>query len=273
LVLTQDGSTAITISIVTVSFNQRAYLQEAIESVVGQNYPSLEYIVVDPGSTDGSRELIEEYKDRIARVIFEKDRSAADGLNKGFSFATGDVFGFLNSDDILLPGSLLRVADFFRQHPECDMAFGNGYTLDGKGRKIRHIKARGYTLRRYFHSGARWLQQATFFRREAFLRSPRFNHMNRTCWDGELFINMRRLGAQVGYIDADLGGFRIHAESISGSGRSLASYREDCKRMFWDAYGREWGLADTIWKTLYRVEGLTIRGTRLLTRMNKRWTQ
>jgi glycosyltransferase involved in cell wall biosynthesis len=268
--LRQDGSTAITISIVTVSFNQRAYLQEAIESVVGQNYPSLEYIVVDPGSTDGSRELIEHYRDRIAHVVFEKDRSAADGLNKGFSFATGDVFGFLNSDDVLLPGSLQRIADFFQQHPECDMAFGNGFILDEKGIRVRHLKARGYTLRRYFHDGARWLQQSTFFRREAFLRSPGFNLLNRTCWDGELFANMRKLGAKAGYIEADLGGFRIHTDSISGSGRSLAAYREDWKRMFRDAYGRDWGLSDTFWKTLYRVEALATRCGRLLTKPARR---
>ena len=100
------------ISIVTLSFNQRAYLQEAIDSVLSQGYLDLEYIVVDPGSTDGSRDLIKSYGDRIAHCIFEPDRGAADGLNKGFERATGDVFGFLNADDLLFPGALRRWQSF-----------------------------------------------------------------------------------------------------------------------------------------------------------------
>ena len=86
-------------SVVTVSFNQRQYLEEALTSVLEQDYPAIEYIVVDPGSTDGSRELIESFRDRLASIVFEADQGAADGLNKGFQRASGDIFGFLNSDD------------------------------------------------------------------------------------------------------------------------------------------------------------------------------
>ena len=124
---------SVKISIVTLSFNQRAFLQEAMDSVLSQGYPDLEYIVVDPGSSDGSRELIRSYGDRITHTIFEPDRGAADGLNKGFARATGDVFGFLNADDILFPGSLKHVAQFFESHPDCDMAMGDGYKIDGRG--------------------------------------------------------------------------------------------------------------------------------------------
>jgi glycosyltransferase involved in cell wall biosynthesis len=159
------------ISIVTVSFNQHAYLRAAIESILRQGYPELEYIVVDPGSTDGSRDLIQSYSGQIAHIVFEPDRGAADGLNKGFSLATGEVFGFLNADDLLMPGSLQRIADVFRERPECDMAFGNGHIIDREGRTLKHVKARGFTVQRHFHSGSHWLQQSTFLRREAFVRS------------------------------------------------------------------------------------------------------
>jgi glycosyltransferase involved in cell wall biosynthesis len=98
------------ISIVTLSYNQRAFLQDAIDSILQQGYPDLEFIVVDPGSTDGSRELFRSYGEQISHVIFEPDRGAADGLNKGFGLASGEVFGFLNADDFLLPGALHRVA-------------------------------------------------------------------------------------------------------------------------------------------------------------------
>ena len=244
------------ISIVTVSFNQRAYLKEAIDSVLDQRYDELEYIIVDPGSTDGSRELIKTYGDRIAHVIFEPDKGAADGLNKGFAVASGDVFGFLNSDDLLMPDSLQRIDDFFLRHPECAMAMGNGHKIDAEGNRTEEIVARDFTVRRHLYGGTRWLQQSTFFRREAYLRSPRFNVENRTCWDGELFANFVNQGARVGYIDADLSAFRIHGASISGTGRMYEAYQKDNDRLFLQLQGHNWGLIDELWKRFYQVEGL-----------------
>lgn len=252
------------ISIVTLSFNQRAFLQEAIDSVLSQGFPDLEYIVVDPGSTDGSRELIQSYGNKITRPIFEPDRGAADGLNKGFAVATGDVFGFLNADDLLFPGALLRVAEFFKTHPECDMAMGDGYTVDGSGRKIRHYRARSFTTKRFFYGGTHWLQQSTFFRAEAYRRSPRFNVENRTCWDGELFVNLANQGAKVGYIHADLAAFRIHQASISGSGRLNEQFRKDSRRIFRQVHGHDWRAADQLLCYVYRAQGfLNGLGSRL----------
>jgi glycosyltransferase involved in cell wall biosynthesis len=247
------------ISIVTLSFNQRAYLEEALESVLSQGYPDLEYIVVDPGSTDGSRERILSYGSRIALKIFEPDRGAAEGLNKGFGNATGDVFGFLNADDILFPGSLNRVAEFFRNHPECDMVMGNGYKIDGQGNRTRHYVARNFSVRRFFYGGTQWLQQSTFFKASIFDRSQGFNIANRTSWDGELFLKIADIGAKIGYIDADLGGFRIHDESISGSGRLNNQYLEDRRRMFRQLTGREWQMSDEILSFFFRMEGFLRR--------------
>jgi glycosyltransferase involved in cell wall biosynthesis len=247
------------ISIVTLSFNQRAYLEEALESVLSQGYPDLEYIVVDPGSTDGSRERILSYGSRIAIKIFEPDRGAAEGLNKGFGNATGDVFGFLNADDILFPGSLNRVAEFFRNHPECDMVMGNGYKIDGQGNRTRHYVARNFSVRRFFYGGTQWLQQSTFFKASIFDRSQGFNIANRTSWDGELFLKIADIGAKIGYIDADLGGFRIHDESISGSGRLNNQYLEDRRRMFRQLTGREWQMSDEILSFFFRMEGFLRR--------------
>lgn len=247
------------ISIVTLSFNQRAYLQQAMDSLLSQGYPDLEYIVVDPGSTDGSRELIQSYSDRIAHLVFEPDQGAADGLNKGFSRATGDAFGFLNADDLLLPGSLLRVAEFLNQHPDVDLALGNGRIIDGAGETIRTWMARDFTVERFFYGGSQWLQQATFFRAEAYHRSPKFNIQNRTCWDGELFVSMVNQGARTGYIHADLAAFRLHGDSISGAGKNLKSYEEDSRRIFRQVRGRDWNTADEFRRFVYRTEGFLIR--------------
>src|SRR4051812_7605625 len=99
------------LSIITVSFNQRRFLPQCLESVVTQLGSEDEYIVVDPGSGDGSRELISDYArtGKVTRAILEKDQGPADGLNRGFQAATGDILAYLNSDDFLLPGALAYV--------------------------------------------------------------------------------------------------------------------------------------------------------------------
>ncbi|MEJ7608899.1 MAG: glycosyltransferase [Bryobacteraceae bacterium] len=119
------------ISLVTISFNQAPFLDQAIRSVVDQTGCDFEYIVVDPGSIDGSREIIESYSDRISRIIFAPDRGAADGLNKGFAEAHGEIFGFLNSDDVL--EGVGRVTEYFGTHPDTDVVSGHSRIIDANG--------------------------------------------------------------------------------------------------------------------------------------------
>lgn len=245
-----------TFSIVTISFNQKKFLEEALISVLNQDYPEVEYIVVDPGSSDGSRELISRYKERIATVIFEPDRGAPDGLNKGFESATGEIFGFLNSDDVLLPGALRAVSEAFAGNPDCDIVMGNGFVVNPEGKPMRHIRASSFTVRRYFYGGSTWLQQATFFRRKAFEAADRFNTVNRSCWDGELAVEMVRRGARIHYLDRDLALFRIHPSSITGSRRHKQMMRADADRMFQNAMGRRWNRLDTLRSYLFRTERL-----------------
>jgi glycosyltransferase involved in cell wall biosynthesis len=250
----QGSDVPMKFSVVTVSFNQRQYLEEALASVLGQDYPAIEYIVVDPGSTDGSRELILGFRDRLASIVFEPDQGAADGLNKGFQRASGDIFGFLNSDDVLLPGAMKAVSRAFEQNPDCDIVMGNGFIVDAGGKRIRRIRAAGFTLDRYFYGGATWLQQATFFRRTAFEQVGGFNVDNRSCWDGELIVDMVRLGSKVKYVNQDLALFRIHAQSITGSRRHSEMMKADADRMFSLSRGRQWTALDTLRAYLVRVE-------------------
>ena len=241
-------------SVVTISYNQRQYLEEALRSVLGQDYSALEYIVVDPGSTDGSREVIEGFRSRLAHVVLEPDQGAADGLNKGFRLASGDIFGFLNSDDMLLPGAMRSVGHAFAQSPDCDIVMGNGFVINAEGKRLRRIRAAGFTLERYFYGGAAWLQQATFFRRAAFESVGGFNANNRSCWDGELLVDMVRKGAKVKYLNQDLALFRIHAKSITGSRRHSEMMKADADRMFSLARGRRWTAIDTVRAYLFRIE-------------------
>lgn len=225
------------ISVVTISFNQGEFLRECIDSVLGQNYPNLEYIVVDPGSKDNSREIIDSYGDRLIRV-YEKDDGAADGLNKGFECATGELFAFINSDDALLPGSLQRMADAFAHRPGTDLVAGAGYFADAKGVRGKRITPSPLKLWLYVFGGVTLFQQGMFFRREIFQKVGGFNKANRTSWDAELFVDMVKAGARFDYIDDDIAIFRMYPGSITGSGRLQQLARQDAARIFEGVIGR-----------------------------------
>src|SRR5215472_3053330 len=164
------------IGIVTISYNQARYLAEAIESVQMADPERLEYVIVDPGSTDGSHQIIERYRRRFSRVLLERDQGPPDGLNNGFAVITADILGYLNSDDRFSPGALDFVLDYFEDHPEIDVLFGAIRIVDEHGRP--HIRKRTpdpLDLRRYAYETCYFWQQATFFRRTAFHKTGGFN--------------------------------------------------------------------------------------------------
>ena len=164
------------ISIVTISYNQARFLKQAIRSVIDQDYPDIEYIVVDPGSTDGSREIIERYRSCISKIIFEPDAGPADGLSKGFACATGDIYGYLNSDDYFEPDAFTRVARVFEAKPAVDVLCGAIRIVDGSGNaRLRTLIADKFNLKRYVAGVCVVGQQGTFFRRRAFERTGGFN--------------------------------------------------------------------------------------------------
>jgi glycosyltransferase involved in cell wall biosynthesis len=226
------------VSIVTISYNQAQFLERCLCSVIQQANIELEYIVVDPGSDDGSRDIISRYSDRITHVVLDQDRGPADGLNRGFALATGDVLGFLNSDDELLPNALSIVCDFFSRHKEKDIVSGCGIFVDELGNYLRPIIPSRWTSWLFSYGAVTIFQQGTFFRKCAFSRTAGFNIENTTCWDGELFMDMLLSGARHATIKDPLALFRLHQGSITGSGRLVKKYQEDRKRLFEHAVGR-----------------------------------
>jgi glycosyltransferase involved in cell wall biosynthesis len=240
-------------SIVTISFNQARFLEQAIRSVVEQDYPNIEYVVVDPGSTDGSREIIERYRGKITKVIFEPDQGPADGLNKGFAVATGDIYGFLNSDDVLLPNTIKKVAEFFRQHPNLDVVSGDALILNAEGKTVRISHSDPFSLRATAYGCCVLMQASTFFKRDAYQLSGGFNIDNRSNWDGELFVDMAHKGAKFGLINDAWGGYRVHAESITGSKKLDASIQIYGERIFKKIMGRDKRLFDNVLSIGYRL--------------------
>ncbi len=206
-------------SIVTISFNQVEFLERTIQSVLSQTGVDVEYIVVDPGSTDGSRELIEKYRDRIAHVVYEKDKGPADGLNRGFARATGDIFAYLNSDDLLEPDALRRVAAFLTAHPEYDVVCGHGWVTDGDDNRLRRVWSEAFRPLFVAYGAAVQIQPSTFIRRAAFERSGGFNIENRSNWDGELLIDLYQSGARFGICNEFLSCYRLHETSITNTDR------------------------------------------------------
>jgi glycosyltransferase involved in cell wall biosynthesis len=219
------------VSIVTISLNQGAFVERAIRSVLEQEAVDLEYIVVDAGSTDGSREVIEKYRPRIAKIILEPDDGPANGLNKGFAQATGEVLGYLNADDILLPGALSEaVALLERSH--ADVVYGDGYFIDAEGRSIRRCLSTPFNFRRLLLGAMVVMQQSTFFRARCFREVGGFNEQNHTCWDGELFFEFAKRGLGVVHVAKYWSAFRLHSGGISGSGRLEEQYQADLRRIY-----------------------------------------
>ncbi|MGI9505922.1 MAG: glycosyltransferase family 2 protein [Geminicoccaceae bacterium] len=248
------------ISIVTLSFNQGSFLESAIKSVADQKGVDLDYVVVDPGSTDGSRSIIERYESQISQTVLERDDGPADGLNRGFAKASGDIYGFLNADDVLKPGALAKVAQAFEQNPDADIISGNGHIIAEDGSAIRRMYSDRFSLWGYLYGGVVLLQQSTFFRARAFEQAGGFNVDNRTCWDGELWLDMALAGKRFQRTNGFWSGFRVYGSSITGSiaggGDWRHAYDRDRRRMFLKARGRLPG-------------GLRDKGQRVAARMVK----
>ncbi len=232
------------ISIVTISFNQEKYLRQCIDSVLGQTGCEVEYIIVDPGSTDRSREIIESYGDKVIRV-FESDDGPADGLARGFSRATGRVYGWINSDDYLLPGALAGVARFFEQHDDSVFVTGGGYTEGESGARTR-IRADALTTHNMLHLYAVMFQQGTFFAPSLYRRVGGINIRNRTCWDYELFLRFLLSGATHQMLDQDVAVFRLYSDSISGSGRLKSKFYKEVDDLFLELTGKQRGPLDRL---------------------------
>lgn len=205
------------VSIVTPSFNQASFLEETMRSVLEQDYPNIEYIVVDGGSTDGSVEIIRRYADRLAWWISEADRGQTDAINKGFAQANGEIFAWLNSDDIYLPGAIRQAVSYLENHPEAGMVYGDADLIDEQGNLIGKFPARQTSYRRLRRGYVHIPQQAAFFRASLWRQVGPLDPTFYFAMDYDLWVRLARR-APLHYHPELWANFRLH-----DTGKSVTS--------------------------------------------------
>ena len=180
------------ISIVTPSYNQGAFIEQTIRSVLDQEYPDLEYIVIDGGSNDNSVDIIRKYSDALTSWVSEPDRGQSHAINKGFAQASGDIFGWLNSDDRLEPGCLEVVADAFMRNPETGVFVGHGRKVDTAGETVYYKKPDELTFERLcgWMNGGNFMQPSCFFRRSAWESAGPLDEDIHIAMDVDLWLRM-----------------------------------------------------------------------------------
>lgn len=230
------------LSVVTLSRNQGEFLAEAIHSVIQQDI-SHEYFVYDVGSSDNSRSTILEFAEKLTPIFVDTDLGPSDGLNSAFNRSSGSILYYLNSDDRTVPGAFKFALNYFERNPECDVLHGSVRIINRTGEGVTIKPSMKFSLIGYAFGYSVVYQQATFFRREIFNRT-KFNLENRTCWDGELIVDMAMAGAKIHKTAKILGEFRIYSESITGSGRLKNQILKDHQRIAMKILGRPLNIVD-----------------------------
>jgi glycosyltransferase involved in cell wall biosynthesis len=210
----RDGSQWPKISVVTPSYNQGPFIEEAIRSVLLQGYPDLEYVIIDGGSTDKSVEIIKKYEPWLAYWVSERDRGQPQAINKGLERCTGEVFNWINSDDLLAPGALSVVAEAMRGH---DAVAGAVVNFDGDARTI--IQPSGLSTKAMIPNdeGAIYHQPGIWLRLDAVKALGGVEESLHYCFDRALMMRYLMRYPNVNYTNSQLAFFRLHGSSKSVS--------------------------------------------------------
>lgn len=211
------------VSIVTPSFNQARFLRRTVDSVLGQDYPHVEYIVIDGGSTDGSVEVLRSYGDRL-RWLSERDRGQSDAINKGFARSSGTIRAYLNSDDVLWPGAIRTVVEHFERHPDWDLVYGNAYHIDADDRILDRYPTARYDLGRLLQN-CFICQPAAFWRSRIARRVGPFSANLHYAMDLDYWLRIDRAGGRLMHVPEVLACSRVHPATKTLSAR-IQVYRE-----------------------------------------------
>lgn len=199
------------VSIVTPSYNQASYLEQTIQSVLSQDYPRIESIVIDGGSTDGSVEIIKKYESRLAYWASEKDNGQADAINKGLARAKGEILAWLNSDDYYLPNTISSAVKIFEENPDVIMLYGDILAVDEQGQTINLLKYRQLSLEDLLCFQIIG-QPAVYFRRQAYEKRGGLDPTFHFLLDHHLWIRLAQQG-KILHVPQTWAAARYHAEA------------------------------------------------------------
>lgn len=204
------------ISIVTPCFNRADYLEETILSILNQNYPNLEYIIIDGGSIDGTVDLIKKYESHLSYWISEPDNGMYFALNKGFTKATGEIMTWINSDDKYIDKSLFAVAQIFSDLSDIEWIIGMPTLLNEEGICVKISQGRRWAESRFFAGDFRWIQQeSVFWKRSLWDRAGSLlNTSFKYAADLELWCRFFQQ-SQLYTVSSSFSGFRSHGDQIS----------------------------------------------------------
>jgi glycosyltransferase involved in cell wall biosynthesis len=238
------------VSIITPSYNQARFLEQTIQSVLSQNYPNLEYIIVDGGSTDGSLDIIKQYTHRLTWWVSEPDQGQTDAINKGFAHARGEIFAWLNSDDTYLPGAIVEAVDFTLAHPEAALVYGNANLIDEQGKIIGHFPSRQTDLRKLLRGSVHIPQQAAFFQSRFWHQVGPLDPSFHFAMDYDLWVRLAKC-APIIHVPRFWANFRLHSE-----GKSVA-LDDRCYPEMIRVYRREYGERISLLEFRWRIRQIT----------------
>jgi glycosyltransferase involved in cell wall biosynthesis len=219
------------VSIVTPCLNAARFIEETIASVLGQDYPKVEYIVMDGGSTDGTLDILARYEGRL-RTYSQKDKGQADAVNRGFELTRGEIFAFLNADDTYLPGAVARTVEAFDRYREAAVIYGDAWHVDENGRAIARYPVEPFDSERLARRSI-ICQPAAFIRREAFAACGGLDARLRFAMDYDLWIRLARRHTMV-KIDSFLAHSRLHAaaKTVGQTGDAMRETIEVLQRHY-----------------------------------------
>ncbi len=197
------------VSIITPSYNQGRYLEATIRSVLDQDYPNIEYIIVDGGSKDESVGIIRKYKDRLAWWVSEKDKGHADALNKGFSHASGEILAWLNSDDAYFPRVVSEAVACLQEYPQVGMVYGDAVLIDDAGKPIGRFASKQTDYRRLLRGSVHIPQATTFFRASLWRKVGPLDLSLFFSFDYDLWVRLAK-ESELRYVPRQWAYFRLH---------------------------------------------------------------